>query len=297
MEELFPSISKSVASKSVTDNTLFRPTFESVEYKIDQIRDKVNNIDNLDEHEIKNIIIRQYHTILNYDLFLSPERDSALQLFTNETFIKLLTDLIGILDLSNDEIICINKITYDYYLLPENEKSKTVSELLLELSYKVNNKQVIKLSAIIGMTGARILAMVVNSSFKIEKNIHRLNTFIVKCNISLSIQDIINIYCIVFDRLMYPIIYTMLEVPDSNLTSDQVVRFRAISTVVLKLLDAMTSEDIYKVISNYAYILQLSCVTETRFSLEEACKVNKLGRILNIINQVKSEIEDCPVCI
>ena len=183
MDVLFPSIpTESKISEEIT------PTFESIEYKIENILEKIRNIDNLDEQEIKNIIVRQHTMILNYDLFLVSERDSALELFTNARFLSILLDIIGTLDLSSHEITCINKLTYDYYV--SKNKDSEISELLLDLSYFINNKTAIRLSAIYGIQGARILAMISKSSFKEDKNITRVNRFIVKSNIALSVQYI-----------------------------------------------------------------------------------------------------------
>lgn len=290
MESLFPSIPK---DDIVVEPQLFNPVFESVEYKIDQILDKIKHIDSLNEQEIKHIIIRQYHMILNYDTFLANERVSALELFTNKRFLKILLDVINTLDLSNDEIICINKLTYDYYVL--SDKDAEISNLLLELSYFVNNKVAIRLSAILGIQGARILAMISRSSFKVEKNVSRVNWFIVKSNIAISEQDIINIYCTIYDRFMYPIIYTMLETEPETLSELERKRFRAISAVIVRLLNSMTSTDIYTVISNYAYTLQFSDTKDTRFSLKQAAKLNHLDRLSSIIAQVEFETEDNPV--
>ena len=200
------------------------------------------------------------------------------------------------LDLSTDEIVCINKITYDYYTL--NDKDENISYLLMELSYYVNNKTAIRLSAIVGIQGARILAMISKSSFKIEKNVRRVNRFIIKSNIALSVQDIINIYCTLYDRFTYPIIYTMLDTHTEGFSDIEYTRYQAISSVVLRLLNAMTSKDIYKVLSNYAYILQLTNVgANTRFSIREACIKNNLGRILKVVDQIMYETEDNPVCL
>ena len=294
MDNLFPSIDdENNTVMSLGSSESFLPVFESIEYKVDQILDKIRNIDDLNEQEIKNIIVRQYHMILDYDLFLANERKYALELFTNERFLRILLDVIGTLELSNDEIICINKITYDYYVL--RNKNQVISNLLLDLSYFVNNRTAIRLSAVLGIQGARVLAMIAKSSFKLEKNIHRINRFIVKCNIALSLQDVINIYCTLFDSFMYPIIYTMLEVQSIDLTPEEIKRFDTISVTVVKLLDAMTSDDIYKVLSNYAYMLQLMEVKRTRFSLKELCKEYNMDRISKIIYQIELDTMDNPV--
>ena len=187
MNKLFPSIPDADNSAIKEEKA---PVFESIEYKISQIVEKIKNIDQLNENEIKHIIVRQHTMILNYDLFLANERKYALELFTNKRFLKILLDIIGTIDLSNHEIVCINKLAYDYYV--SKNKDKEVSDLLMEWSYFINNKTAIRLSAIYGIKGGRILAMISKSAFNPDKNINRVNRFIVKSNISLSVKDIID---------------------------------------------------------------------------------------------------------
>ena len=57
--------------------------FHSIEYELSDIVKKIKNIENLNESEIKKIIIRQHSMILNYDLFLmsNETRQDAQTLF------------------------------------------------------------------------------------------------------------------------------------------------------------------------------------------------------------------------
>lgn len=291
MMKLFPSLESLESSDELSgDNPsqIPRPAvFQSVEYKIDAIVEKITNVDNLNEDEIKNIIMRQHSMILNYDLFLASDRTRAyaLELFTNKKFLKILLDIIGLLELSHHEIICINKLAYDYYVLPD--KDNEVSNLLLQISNSINNILVIRLSGILGINGARALAMIGNSSFRVEKNVHRVNTFLVKCNISLSVQNIVDIFCIIFDRFTYTFVYSMLETKQSNFTEDQSKRFDLISLALLAILDSLTSENIKKVLYEYAFTIKLvkqNC--KLRFSLKSA---KSYTRILQIINEIECD--------
>lgn len=292
MNKLFPSIPDADNSAIKEEKA---PVFESIEYKISQIVEKIKNIDQLNENEIKHIIVRQHTMILNYDLFLANERKYALELFTNKRFLKILLDIIGTIDLSNHEIVCINKLAYDYYV--SKNKDKEVSDLLMELSYFINNKTAIRLSAIYGIKGGRILAMISKSAFNPDKNINRVNRFIVKSNISLSVKDIIDTYCILYNHFTDPIIYTMLEVRPVGLSTVENDRFTAISKAMMILLNSMTSSDIHKVLSNYIYVLQLSNTNITRFSIKDTAIKGNLDRIANIISQLEFEIEDIPKCL
>ena len=283
--ELFKSLKPNINEISIDTPELFIPAFKSIEFTLQTIVDKISNINNLNEDEIKNIIMRQHSMILNYDLFLKCDetRNQALKLFTNKRFLKIFLDIIGLLSLTNEEIVCVNKLAYDYYITPYNDPE--VSDYLLRISYQINNVLVIKLSGKLGMNGARILSMIANSSFRVEKNVHRINTFLVRCNLELTVQNIIDIYCILFERINYLVIHTMLEVKPPNLTLDQSRRFDAISIAILMLLDSMTSEDIKKIMFNYAYTLKLLNTNyNVRFALKTAYE---FPRILQVIKEVE----------
>lgn len=264
--------------------------FHSVEYQIETIVQKINDIDNLNENEIKQIILRQHAMILNYDLFLKSDetRRVAQKLFTNKRFLKLFNDIIGLIDLSQDEIICANKLAYDYYVSPGNDKE--ISELLLMISYQINSILVIKLSGKLGINGARILSMISNSSFKEEKNIHRVNTFLVRCGVELSIQDVIDIYCILYDRFTRPFVYSMLEVKRSDFDEIQLKNFDTISIALLTIITNMTSQDIKSVMLEYGYTLKLlQPESQLRFSIKKA---TSWTRIVKVIEALELEYPD-----
>lgn len=285
--ELFPSFKISEGVKPSEDSQKpFAPLFQSVEYKLSTIVEKISNIDNLNENEIKNIILRQHSMILNYDLFLKSDesRAHAQKLFTNKRFLQIFLDVIGLLELTREEIICVNKLAYDYHILPE--KDPDISNLFMSISNQINNVMVIRLSGILGINGAKVLSMIANSSFKEEKNIHRVNTFLVKCNIALSVLNIVDIYCILYERFTYPFIYTMLETND-NLNDEQKKRFDYISLAILSMLDSMTLKNIKIVLANYAYTIKLyPNITKVRFSLKSA---TNYPRILKVIDEIEHE--------
>ena len=262
--------------------------FHTIEYEIDTIVSKIRNIDNIDDNHIKDIIKRQHSLILNYDLFLmdSETRKEAQTLFSNKRFLSNLLDIIGLLDISYHEKICLNKLAYDYY---QNDiKDQEVSNLLFQLTTSVNGKDVVVLSGILGMSGAKTLAMIRNSSFKEEKCIHRVNTYIIKCGMNLSTQSIINIYCFLFDRFSTLFNYTMLESapPELSLTHSEMDNYNGISLAIIAILDSMTSNDILTVVRNYAYMINnVSVNVIPRFRLDTI----QNQRIKEVVTQVKVE--------
>lgn len=282
---------KAKESQPVFDNTPISSPFKTVEYQLSTIVEKIRDINSLNDDEIKQIIIRQYSTILNYDLFLSvPEtRNAALELFTNKHFLSLFFDVIGLLDLTDSQKICINKLVYDYYSLPE--KDTEVSDLLLNISYIVNNHLVIRLSAILGINNARILAMVANSSFRIDKKVHRINTFIIKCGMQLSVQNIVDIYLTIFDRFKDLFINSMLESIYHLSIEDQqneIIRsnFNNISSALYTILDSMISKDVEQILLNYIYALQiLPQDIKVRFSFKNITNMS------DRMKQIKDNVE------
>ena len=288
---LFPIMSEESGVKSpdskmnkVKETNLFH----TIEYEFDTIVSKIRNIDNIDDNHIKDIIKRQHSLILNYDLFLmdSETRKEAQTLFSNKRFLSNLLDIIGLLDISYHEKICLNKLAYDYY---QNDiKDQEVSNLLFQLTTAVNGKDVVVLSGILGMSGAKTLAMIRNSSFKEEKCIHRVNTYIIKCGMNLSTQSIINIYCFLFDRFSTLFNYTMLESapPELSLTPSEMDNYNSISLAIIAILDSMTSNDILTVIRNYAYMINnVSVNVIPRFRLDTI----QNQRIKEVVTQVKVE--------
>lgn len=287
MGELFPSLSNAGDDKSLAklNETKNESLFNTIEYELSGIVYKINNINNISEDEIKQIIYRQHHMILNYDLFLmnSESRQLAQRLFTNKKFLKCFLDVVGNLVLSNHEKTCINKLAYDYYIY--YEKDPEISDMLFQITTWINDNEVTVLSGILGINGARILSMIRNSSFKEEKNVHRVNTFIIKCSIELSVQDIINIYGFLFNRFGPVFIYSMLEGKPNNLTADQSNRFDAISVALLAIVDSLTSQDIHKILLDYGYTLKLlKKDTILRFSLHTALGYPRILKILEDIN-------------
>ena len=269
---LFPSLNKlddkedlSKIQIKISDLDMFK----TIEYSLSEIIEKIKNIDELSDESICKLLKYQHSMILNYDLFLKDRvsRAYAQKLFTNKRFLKILREYIGVLQLSRDEVICFNKIIYDYLIF--EDKDNDILELLFEISYQVNNRLSLILSAKMGLERARILSIISNSSFKPEKNIHRINTFLVKSDMELTTQDVVDIYCILFDHFTYPIIYTMLETKPSNLNQRELNNFDAISLAIITLLNNMTMMDLEKVLTEYGYLVKLIKFNDgVRFSLK-----------------------------
>ena len=259
------------------------PVFHTIEYELSGILRKINDIDNLDEKEIKDIILRQYGMILDYDLFLTSQdtRFHAQTLFTSKKFLRCFLDVIRLLEFTEHQKICLNKLAYDYYVLDSELKDKEIVDLFYQLSSEVNGKEVTVLSGILGITGARTLAMVRNSSFKEEKCVRRVNAYIMRYPEELNLQNIVNIYCYLFHRISNLFIYTMMEAKPSYLTKFQSDRFDLISIAMLELLDSMPTADIVRVLQDYAVSIKMIRVdTTVRFALKTAKNYERIQKAI-----------------
>lgn len=266
------------------------PKFKSIEYNISTIVEKISNIDSLDEDEIKNIILRQHNMILNYDIFLSSEqsRGYAQRLFSNKRFLEIFNQIIGLIQLTDHEKTCINKLAYDYYIIPEKDPS--VSELLLCITYQINNIDVIRLSPVLGVQYSRILAMISHSAFKDDKKVHRINTFLVRSKIQYDAQSIIQIYTVLFERFRELFTNSMLEAKPNNLNELQNHNFDTITISLLAMLDSMPMDEIKKVLYNYAFTLKLiKTDLVVRFSIK---KLKGYPRIVQVANDVENDVFD-----
>ena len=289
MSNLFPSLSIPDNDKiKDLDKPLQGSLFHSIEYELSGIINKITNINSLDDKEIKSIIVRQHNMILDYDLFLKSNetRMQAQILFTNKRFLRNFLEVIKIINLSKQEIICINKLAYDYYIM--DNKDQETSELLYMLTTEVNSKEVMVLSGMIGINGARVLAMISNSSFKQEKIVHRVNTYIVKSNQDIDIATIIKIFCFLYERFTYPFIYTMLESKPSNLTPEQNRQFDRISMAMLEMLNTLSDTDMKKILCDYAFTLNMvKQNTIVRFAIKSATRYSRILKTIENISIVE----------
>lgn len=291
--KLFESLRVEDKRNEELDKELQGSLFHSIEYELSGIVNKIKDINNLNDQEIRDIIVRQHVMILNYDLFLlSPEtRSQALILFTNQRFLSNFLEVIRVLELSKHEKICLNKIAYDYYILPDHDK--IISDLLYRLTTEVNGKEVIVLSGIYGLYNAQILSMIRNSTFKEEKAIHRVNTYMIKCNVDLTVEQIVSTYCFLFERFTYPFIYTMLESRVGGLSELQYKKFDSISIALLSMMNSLPSHDINKLLLDYGFTLKnLNYQYPVRFALKTAVGY---PRILREIENIEINHDDIKI--
>jgi hypothetical protein len=129
--------------------------------------------------------------------------------------------------------------------------------------------------------------MIRNSSFKEEKVVHRINSFLVKYNkVELSLQQIVDIYCHLFNRVTTLFVQTMLESKPANLLQYEESNFDKISIAMLEIINSMPSTQIKMVIQSYAYtITMLTENTVLRFSIKSAVRYDRIIRVLKEVEE------------
>lgn len=288
------SIFKSINNPGPQDpwsSKLIMPKFNTVEMSMKTLLDKLRGINSLTDNEVRDIISRQYNTILNYDLFLigSESREVAQELFINEKFLaNLIYCVSNNIQLNEHQVICCNKLTYDYIALHStSECNQAVRNLLMELSFRVNLKTVLALSPLIGIDNAKYLAMLRRSSFKENKNVRRVNKFLIHSGLELMEQSIINIYGKLFDRVSILFTETMFYLPDNDYTRSEQLRYDEMSKSMIDILDSMPSDQIKQVLVNYSNSFYLKGEPSVRFSMKNLHE--SYSRIKVVINELSEE--------
>lgn len=231
------SLFRKLSVEDLKDNETYSfPQFGTTDYRIHNLIVMISST-KPDRDKIKKIIKENHSFILDIDTFYTKYKEEAIRLFTNEFFLDCLLEVIGLISLSPSEIITVNKICYDY-LYTNND---AVKEKLLAITYSVNYRWIISLSAHVDMMSARIIAIIRHSSFDLHQVMSRLIKYISK--IDIEPQAIIDIYTVLFDRMTIPIV-------DSLKSTDK----RIVKTGLVLLL-SMTSNDMYNVLLDYVFSL------------------------------------------
>ena len=279
----------------------FDPIFyhANIRYDINDIINKlISYSKEKSEYNIKNIIKNQHELIFKYDNLVNNNRELVQYLFTNNEvcifFLNILDSIIGLLELSTEEIIFINKLVYDFFEYTKTNKYYNENEIkdkLLSITYKINANRIRALSAFIGINKANILSIISYSSFIDEKVVHRVNDFVVS-NIRINnVNDLLNFYNVMFTGLIINkesdftnkarnyIIHSMLEYWDNSLDHniDEYNMFNNISRMISYIFAELASTSnqlLYDLLRDYGNIIKLLNIdsSKTRYSLDKAYK-------------------------
>ena len=251
--------------------------FVDIRYKINSIIDKLCN--STDKEEIKRIIVNQSEIIFTYDNLINNNRDGVQKLFTSKLFLNVLDNVSLILNLSESEIIFINKMVYDYreYVsVNKQEIDYEIYYIMQSILLHINSKKSKLLSSIIGMNNSLILSNLYYSSYKIEKVVHRVNNFII--HYASSIEEIYKIYKALYDneqKMKDLFCYSMLETNNST-NENEYIMFKMISNVLMIIIKEEAAKDNFDIILNYINTINLFGITndKLRFSIKDELEYN-----------------------
>lgn len=259
----------------------YLPNFASISYNISDILKTIYKKINDEDYEgIKEIIYKQHELIFTYTNLVNENRPIIQELFSeSEDFINIIHDIIGLLGLNNEEIIFLNKMIYDYFEFYNRSNmtpNSNIRDKLLSISYTINRQSIIALISKMSVNNARLLSIVMKSSFKTEKVVHRVNNFLIE-NMDLSIDEIVDILLIIYPKEKLPdfVCYTMFEYSPGN--GDILRKFNKISDALLKIIsnEEVVSFELFKAIfSNYGNMIKMLGVSEDRlrFKFKEVIK-------------------------
>lgn len=261
----------------------------TVEQSVSDLVEKLKKIDMLSDQEIIQMIISKHTILLDYDFFFAnlDNREIAQKVFTNERFLLKLLSIIGQLNLSRHQIICCNKLAFDYARL--NGTDTRIGQLFLQLSAIINHYTVMQLSEIIGEASAKYLAMIRNSSFVETKNVQRVTNFLVYTLVGYRAQELLDIYIRLFDRMTILFTETMNYIPEAT-TPDHIHNNDTITITLLGILMNMNSGEMKSLLVNYAtdYMLHRN-QNKIRLSLH-GLSIDYL-RITKVVEEIEMEFD------
>lgn len=261
--------------------------FENPAYNPLALKDKLKNIDKLDDRELYTLLKDGYDTLLS-TIFTDNDAE-YLDLFTNSRFITIMIQVMSsINNISHINRTYINKIVYDYITLSENDQY--IKQLLHSLSKTVNKDILPKLLGL-GLREdiAIYLALARFSSQKEIVNVKRVNFVIMTSPIEIMTEQmIVYIYEKLFDRVTPLFTGTMIDNCKQDMNPDMEEIYSTISLAVLDILNLMPSSDIRKVLISYVGDYQaLYLQNGYRFSLQ--CLSNDYARINTVVEALKFE--------
>ena len=238
------------------DKTVFIPDFPNETTTLKDVALDLKKIDSISDIELIKLIKNDYRIFLDERYLLNYEyRQIIIDIFSNKRFLRSLIDVLSYELLTEAQIICCNKVTWDY-MSQNSNRDQEISDLLLTLSDVINRHVVKMITAYIPIVSiAQLITLARYSSFKEEKNINRVNRVIVKYAKGISIQQIVNVYGIIFRNTRISIVFSsiMLDTDTKGFTSEELERYSAISVAILEILEqGMSSKDIATILRVYA---------------------------------------------
>lgn len=253
---------------------------ESPNVNLSVLRQNIDQIDSMNDVELRGFISRSYKTILN-NLFTGKDAQKYIESFQNVRFLDAFLDSISNIILDRDDIIKCNTVSYHYLTLPKQNQNPEVIVRMMRLSSIINRFNLPRLLGL-GLSDnlASLLLIARYSDLDIEVCIKRVNFIIITQSVELMsekmIEEILKILYDPMSEFLRVFQYTMTDVipeyneNDSNtfwVTDDIVETNSTLNLSLLNILDNLPSQIIRNIILNYAEGVNLTGKKRVRFSL------------------------------
>ena len=254
------------------------------------LADRLSEMDKLSDEELYSILRGSYSVFLS-NAINSPCLDFLRH---NSRFITILSQVIMEVELKLDERIYCNSMIY-------KELSETESPYLQRVYYILGmlaNQNIMSkiMSTGIDKALATYLAVVRKSSFNFKDNVSRLN-FAIMCATpeKMTVQRITDIYCALFNTVTEVKDLFFLIIRDTYvfsseedwITPDILQVARNMNCAVLSILDSLSRDKLYEILSEYAHMILIEDLTEedVRFSFKIVSPI-EFPKIVSVMTEL-----------
>lgn len=263
----------------------------------DMLADKIKSLDNLSDQDIY-ILVRDYYDTILTDIFESKDNNKKsdfIDLFMQPKFIIALTQVMYNIppeNITSQTKRRLNKMSFDYLMIDENDRDKYISGLLMALSKTVNRDKIPRLCTIpLPEDMASLLALARYSSEKEVLNVKRLNKVLMSQPLtSLSEQKIVDIYLALFEHVLPLFTGVLLDVVSpQNMNSNSSEIYGLITLAMLDIMNELPIADIKTGLVRFEETRQIwYSDSPLRLNLE-SCSEEDYPRVLCAIDQLKTE--------
>ena len=263
----------------------------------DMLADKIKSLDNLSDQDIY-ILVRDYYDTILTDIFESKDNNKKsdfIDLFMQPKFIIALTQVMYNIppeNITSQTKRRLNKMSFDYLMIDENDRDKYISGLLMALSKTVNRDKIPRLCTIpLPEDMASLLALARYSSEKEVLNVKRLNKVLMSQPLtSLSEQKIVDIYLALFEHVLPLFTGVLLDVVSpQNMNSNSSEINGLITLAMLDIMNELPIADIKTGLVRFEETRQIWYPdSPLRLNLE-SCSEEDYPRVLCAIDQLKTE--------
>lgn len=263
----------------------------------DMLVDKIKSLNSLSDQDIY-VLVRDYYDTILTDIFESKDNNKKsdfIDLFMQPKFIIALTQVMYNIppeNISSQTRRRLNKMSFDYLMIEENDRDAYISGLLMALSKTVNRDKIPRLCTIpLPEDMASLLALARYSSEKEVLNVKRLNKVLMSQPLtSLSEQKIVDIYLALFEHVLPLFTGVLLDVVSpQNMNSNSIEIYGLITLAMLDIMNELPIADIKTGLIRFEETKKIWYPdSPLRLNLE-SCSEEDYPRVLYAIDQLKSE--------